>query len=86
MGLNSGDGNIKRYAFIFTIYLYYLVYQNWSCTLVLVSVVHSSASIPPTSVSPPPPPTHTMLAGKRAGGERKIIMYGGTPAQFFFVC
>ena len=27
-----------------------------------------------------------MLAGKRAGGERKIIMYGGTPAQFFFQC
>ena len=25
-----------------------------------------------------------MLAGKRAGGERKIIMYGGTPAHFFF--
>ena len=83
MGLNSGDGNIKRYAFILTIYLYYLVYQTWSCTLVQVSVVQSSASTPPTSVSPP----HFMLAGKRAGGERKIIMYGGTPAQFFFsVC
>ena len=49
-----------------------------------VSVVQSSASTPPTSVSPPPPHTHFMLAGKRAGGERKIIMYGGTPAQFFF--
>ena len=87
MGLNSGDGNIKRYAFILTISLYYLVYQTWSCTLVQVSVVQSSASTPPTSV---PPPTHThthfMLAGKRAGGERKIIMYGGTPAQFFSVC
>ena len=82
MGLNSEDGHIKRYAFIFTIYLYYLVYQTWTCTLVQVSVVQSSASTPPTSV----PPTHTMLAGKRAGGERKIIMYGGTPAQFFFQC
>ena len=82
MGLNLEDGNIKRYAFILTIYLYYLVYQTWSCTLMQVSVVQSSASTPPTSVSPPH--THTMLAGKRAGGERKIIMYGGTPAQFFF--
>ena len=81
MGLNSGDGNIKRYAFILTIYLYYLVYQTWSCTLVKVSVVQSSASTPPTSVSPH---TNFMLAGERAGGERKIIMYGGTPAQFFF--
>ena len=80
MGLNSEYGHIKRYAFIFTIYLYYLVYQTWTCTLVQVSVVQSSASTPPTSV----PPTHTMLAGKRAGGERKIIMYGGTPAHFFF--
>ena len=54
--------------------------------MVQVSVVQSSASTPPTSVSPPPH-THFMLAGKRAGGERKIIMYGGTPAQFFFsVC
>ena len=83
MGLNSEDGNIKRYAFIFTIYLYYLVYQTWSCTLVQVSVVQSSASTPPTSVSPH---THFNMAGKRAGGERKIIMYGGTPAQFFFQC
>ena len=83
MGLNSGYGNIKRYAFIFTINLYYLVYQTWSCTLVQVSVVQSSASTLPTSVSPPP---HLMLAGKRAGGEQKIIMYGGTPAQFFFQC
>ena len=47
-----------------------------------VSVVQSSASTSPASVSPPPPPhthththTHFMLAGKRAGGERKIIMY-----------
>ena len=54
--------------------------------MVQVSVVQSSASTPPTSVSPPPPHTHTMLAGKRAGGERKIIMYGGTPAHFFSVC
>ena len=85
MGLNSGDGNIKRYAFILTIYLYYLVYQTWSCTLVQVSVVQSSENTPPASVSSPPPPpphthththTHFMLAGKRAGGERKIIMYG----------
>ena len=51
-----------------------------------VSVVQSSASTPPTSVSPPTPHTHFMLAGKRAGGERKIIMYGGTPAQLFFQC
>ena len=85
MGLNSGDGNIKRYAFILTIYLYYLVYQTWSCTLVQVSVVQSSENTPPASVSPPTH-THFMLAGKRAGGERKIIMYGGTPAQFFFQC
>ena len=27
-----------------------------------------------------------MLAGERAGGERKIIMCRGTPAQFFFQC
>ena len=27
-----------------------------------------------------------MLAGKRVWGERKIIMNGGTPAQFFFQC
>ena len=28
-----------------------------------------------------------MLAGERAGDERKIIMYrGGTPAHFFFQC
>ena len=86
MGLNSGDGNIKRYAFISTIYLYYLVYQTWSCTLVQVSVVQSSASTPPTSVSPPPPPhTHTLYVGWEKGwGEQKIIMYGETPAQFFF--
>ena len=47
-----------------------------------VSIAQSSASTPPTSVPPP----HFMLAGKRAGGERKSIMYGGTPAQFFFQC
>ena len=87
MGLNSEDGNIKRYAFIFTIYLHYLVYQTWSCTKVHVSVVQSSASTPPISVSPPPPPTHTHYVGwKKGWGERKIIMYGGTPAQFFFQC
>ena len=85
MGLNSRDGNIKRYAFILTIYLYYLVYQTWS-SLVQVLVVQSSASTPSTSVSPPPPPpTHTLYVGWEKGwGERKIIMYGGTPAQFFF--
>ena len=27
-----------------------------------------------------------MLAGERAGGERKNIMCRGTPAQFFFQC
>ena len=27
-----------------------------------------------------------MLAGERAGGERKIIMCRGTPAHFFFQC
>ena len=83
MELNSGDGNIKRYALILTIYLYYLVYQTWSCTLVQVSVVQSSASTPPPT-SVPPPNTHFMLAGKRAGGERKIIMYGGNPCPIFF--
>ena len=86
MGLNLEDGNIKRYAFIFTIYLYYLVYQTWSCTLVQISVVQSSASTPPTSVSPP---THTHIhyvSWEKGWGERKIIMYGGTPTQFFFQC
>ena len=89
MGLNSEDGNIKRYAFIFTIYLYYLVYQNWSCTLVLVSVVHSSASTPPTSVSPPPPPTHTHTLcwlGKGLGVNEKSLCMGEPLPNFFFVC
>ena len=27
---------------------------------------------------------HFMLAGERAGGERKVIMYKGTPAKCFF--
>ena len=27
-----------------------------------------------------------MLAGERAGGEQKIILCRGTPAQFFFQC
>ena len=54
-----------------------------------VSVVQSSASTPSASVPPPPPPppphTHTLYVGwEKGGGERKIIMYGGTPAQFFF--
>ena len=49
-------------------------------TLVSFSVVPSN---PPTSsvfLSYP----YFMLAGERAGDERKIIMYRGTPAQFFF--
>ena len=85
MGLNSGDGNIKRYAIILTIYLYYLVYQTWSCTLVQVSVVQSSANTPPPSLSPPPPHTHFMLAGKRAGGEEKSLCMG-EPLPNFFQC
>ena len=88
MGLNSGDGNIKGYAFILTIYLYFLVYQTWSCTLVQVSVVQSSASTPPTSVSPPPPPPHTHTLcwlGKGLGVNENHYVWG-TPAQFFFQC
>ena len=83
MGLNSEDGNIKRYAFIFTIYLYYLVYQTWSCTLVQVSVVQSSASTPPTSVFPPPP-THTL--GKGLGVNEKSLCMGEPLPNFFFQC
>ena len=88
MGLNLEDGNIKRYAFIFTIYLYYLVYQTWSCTLVQVSVVQSSASTPPTSVSPPPPPhTHTLCwLGKGLGVNEKSLCMGEPLPNFFSVC
>ena len=51
-------------------------------TLVLVSVVPSTQPHSFIFLSYP----HFMLAGERAGGERKIIMCRGTPAQFFFQC
>ena len=47
-----------------------------------VSIVQSSASTPPTSVPPPP----LYVGWEKGWGERKIIMYGGTAAQFFFQC
>ena len=50
-----------------------------------VSVVQSSASTQPTSVSPPPHPPHThfMLAGKRAGVNEKSLCMGEPLPNFF---
>ena len=80
-------GTLRGTLLFLLSYLYYLVYQTWSCTLVQVSVVQSSASTPSTSVSPPPPPpphTHTMLAGKRAGVSEKSLCMGEPLPIFFF--
>ena len=49
-------------------------------TLVLASVVPSAPSHLFSFFNY----SHFMLAGERAGGERKVIMYKGTPAKCFF--
>ena len=86
MGLNSGDGNIKRYAFILTIFLYYLVYQTWSCTLVQVSVVQVPNPLLLSPPPPPPPPTHTLCwLGKGLGVNEKSLCMG-EPLPNFFQC
>ena len=80
MELNSGDGNIKKKAFILTIYIYYLVYQTWSCTLVQVSIVQSSASIPPDFCPP-----HTLFwLGKGLGVKIKSLCIGEPLPNFLF--
>ena len=78
-------GTLRGTLFILTIYLYYLVYQTWSCTLVQVSVVQSSASTPPPPLLSPPH-THTLcwLGKGLMVNEKSLCM--GEPLPIFFQC